>query len=544
MRRFFYCKLPIALLGLLFLGASGGEISPQFAVAQKYADWAQAVLARQDYEKALVFLERARDYVSSSSDLSYMLALTRRQCGKSADSVLHAALLALETDNWNNFKNTDALFLSAQMYVRLRQYDAALAALAECAENAETSLLRLSALHGAAVTEAPPGRASVEFRRRMLEALQKHPFNGEFSRMALLWAARQPATEADAELVSIALKGDNPAYLSAPFLGDEEAARHALRVWYAEQKAVIPESLPALLNYGVIGEEHGLNALFGGQRIDAAHIRAVFGLLRSDAAREDFRSRINRFTGTIYEDYDDDGYVEAHALYQNGILQSFTADVSQNGHTDIEIDGEAGLPVRARLGFFPIGQRDGFEPVASAFTEIVPEKHTVIYSAYPAVAKIAAQSGGLTFYFRPSDFYIKPVDFEDLGGPFGLPFPKLNADAGGRYGRADGSVPGRLPLSEAALWDAAYRVEAAGKNFDGGLLVIALNDGLILSAKEYVNGVLACEDFFTQGRLRERRIDMDLDGKLETKIQFGRQVFPFPVDYLEWDSQSLNEGGD
>ena len=551
MRRFFYCKLTAALLGLLLLSASGGEISPQFAVAQKYADWAQAVLARGEYEKALVFLEKAQDYAGSSSDLSFMLALTRHQCGKSADSVLNAALTALETDNWNNYKKPDALFLSAKMYVRLRRYDAALFALAGCPETAETTLLRLSALRGAAITTEPAGTASLSgaartgftsgaagaasaaFRRGMEEALRKYPVNGEFSRMALSWAARHPANEADAELVNIALKGDNPAYLSAPFIGDEAVARQDLRVWYAEQKTVIPEALPALLNFGVIDETHGMDALFSEQRIDAAYIRSVFGLLRTDAAREDFRSRLHRFSGAIYEDYDDDGYVEAHAVYKNGILQSFTADTSQNGHADIEVDAEAGLPVRARLGFFPAGQHDGFEPVAPVFTEQEKEKHIVIYSAYPNVAKITDQGGVLTFYFRPRDFYIKPVDFEDLGGPFGLPFPRLSAVTGSRTGGGSG-IPNSLPLSEAALWQAAFRVEAPAKNFADGSLVIELDDGRILSAKEYVNGTLASEDFFTHGRLRERRIDMDLDGKLETRIPFPSHIFPAPVDYLIW----------
>jgi hypothetical protein len=555
--RIFCGKLSVALLGLLFLGASGGEVSPQFAVAQKYADWAQAVLARGEYEKALVFLEKARDYANSSSDLSYMLAVSRNQCGKSADSVLNAALVALETGNWNQYKHTDALFLSAQMNVRLRRYKTALDALAGCEESAETALLRLSALRGAAITAETAGTAASGFRRLMLEALRKYPFNGEISRMALLWAARHPENEADAEIVRIALKVGAPAYLSVPFMGDEEAARHALRVWYAAQHDAVPEALPALLNYGVIDEEHGLDALFGwqigGQSINAAHLRAVFALLRTDAAREDFRSRINRFSGTIYEDYDDDGYVEARAFYKNGILQSFTADTLQNGLTDIEVDAEAGVPVRARLIFFPAGQRDGFGQIAAAFTEQEPEKYEVTFAAYPMVVKVAGPDGGLggrqagrlTFYFRQSDFYIKPVDFEDMGGHFGLPFPRLlsspyrggsigGGSIGGGLGDTSAGVSGRLPLSEAALWQAAFRVEAPAKNFDGGTLVIDLDGGLILSAKEYVNGVLAGEDFFTHGRLRERRIDMDLDGKLETKIPFDRLEFPFPIDYLTW----------
>ncbi|MDR2521869.1 MAG: hypothetical protein LBC72_04870 [Spirochaetaceae bacterium] len=490
------------------------EWGRQVEAARLYAQWARGELAGggAGQERLLAFLERAQDYADCSSDLSYMLALAREALGKSARSVALAAGRAVAAERWEFWNAEDGLFLRAKMEARLRLYDDALRSLSLCAENEERALLRLSVLLQASRTD---GRYLAEFRRRLDAALARYPFEAGIARIAFKWASAAAEDTAGAgdtagaedsadAVVEVLLKrlpaleerdGDL-AFIAAPFLANVEASRALLAGYYARNNGVVPSAaLPALLHFGVVDEDAALAALFGGDVLDVADVRRVWGLLRTDAAREGFRRLTAAFSGELTGDFDGDGYIEARARFLDGLPVSFSLDDSQDNDADglVVLLFEAGVPVRARAPF-----RGEGEGAAGEFT--------VRYRQYPEVAEVAAPAG-VVFRFPPGGFFFKPVVFGELGGAFGLAVP-LPASRASRL------------LSERVLWANASEVERTGENFAGSVVRLQLAAGSVTGAREFLDGVLVCEDFYAGGSLRERRIDMDLDGVLETRLFF------------------------
>lgn len=524
------------------------DFDEEASAAEKYAQWAERAIANDDWQRARLFLERAKDFSGELSDLSYLLALTLSQTGASAFLTLEAAQTALETARWYRRTPEEARILAAEAQVRLRNYAAALRTLESCAENAQTALLRLRALRGAA--HSGRGEASRRnnalFKSELRQSCGRYHNDPAFARMAFMWAAKVAPDEADGnfentdfieELLrlvpSLSEKDNDIAYLAAPFYRDEDEARRLLMRWYAPLNDNIPQtSIPVLLNYGVINEEKALDCLSREYQLKANVIREVYTHFRTDEARGRFNNFINHYTGVITEDYDDDEYNEALAVYHNGIMQIFTFDDAQDGIADMTITMEAGKPVNIWQPYYP----PGYGNLPARFFEPLTEREKLIvsYSEYPAVEEIRA--AGAVFRFRPNSFFHKPVEFEQFAPPFGLPFPLVQNEYIQNKYIQNNYIQNELAvmLSMRSLWSAAYEVELEGRNFEGATLYIELNSGVILSSREELNGKKVSEDFFRNGRLYDRFIDMDLDGKRETRLRFGGIYFDTPEDYVQF----------
>ncbi|MDR2433742.1 MAG: hypothetical protein LBD47_04155, partial [Treponema sp.] len=74
-----------------------GDTPGEPAMAERWADWAERAIAAGRWREAEAALERARDFASVSSDLSYLLALVLRHGNRPQAAVLEAARRAIET---------------------------------------------------------------------------------------------------------------------------------------------------------------------------------------------------------------------------------------------------------------------------------------------------------------------------------------------------------------------------------------------------------------------------------------------------------------
>jgi hypothetical protein len=77
-------------------------------------------------------------------------------------------------------------------------------------------------------------------------------------------------------------------------------------------------------------------------------------------------------------------------------------------------------------------------------------------------------------------------------------------------------------LTEQLLLSYAYRIERPGRDFAGSVERIECKNGVVSSAKEYLGGRLVSETVYENGIPAFARIDLDLDGRMETIRRFRR----------------------
>jgi tetratricopeptide (TPR) repeat protein len=236
------------------------------AIAERYVEWAENALREKRYAQAESFLLRAADYADVSSDLSYLLAVVKKELSAPVHELLTAARLALATDRWTLYSRRDAVYIASEALIRLGLYNEALNALFELGEDeyaAELRLLALSRLPGAA-----------DFDTALLAALERYPYNPAFPRILFRRAAgRSVPTDRERALVDTALKR-LPALLkldgeliryAAPFMADRDEARRLLASWF-ESGGTGREpriaALPLCLDSGIIGEDEAISELF------------------------------------------------------------------------------------------------------------------------------------------------------------------------------------------------------------------------------------------------------------------------------------------
>jgi hypothetical protein len=522
------------LLAVLPLYAQEGvAVTGEAAVAARYADWAQAAFRGKDFlqaeagggatggvtaasredalTRAEAFLERAADYAPFSSDLSYLLALTRRELSRPAHKTLTAARLALATDRWTLYSREDALFFAAETLIRLCRYEEALDTIFALPEGERTAELRLLAL------EHLP--SDTEFETAMESALERYPRSPRFPRILFRREARHPFPgEGERALINTALErlpallasdGDLIRY-AAPFIADRDEARRLLAAWRATgaRGKLRQEALPVCLETGLIDERTALDELFapsgggetgeidGSGEIDRDVLLAVWDLLRTDDARAAMSERLAAFSGTITTDANWDGVIDSRSEYRAGVLVSYALDADQDGVDEMAAafgsDEAPGWPVSAELVY----------PNGTAFGGA--ERISVIWEKYPALRE--AVIGDTRWFFRPMEADYPALSFKTAGAGILLADPNPRAAA----------------FTRGMMAAYAYRIERPGRNFPGGIEAFECGGGVIHSAKEYVDGRLAAETFYEGGVPVSQRIDLDLDGRMETVRRFSR----------------------
>jgi hypothetical protein len=535
--------LPVLFLHVLFLilppgGAAGeegtGSAAPpdgrsgDAAAAGLYARWAERAIEEGRWAGALQALERGADYADVSSDISYLLALTRFHEKAPGGAVLEALRRALETGRWSRYTPGEARLLEAEILVTMRRYAAALEVLNRGPDNADRARLRLLALRFLPDPEA--------FRRETAAAFDRFPRDPRLPRIFLDYCRN--GTEApegnEQALMDLILRRlpllleEDPelAWMAAPFITDLDQARRLVAA-YRAVRVPAPASIPAGLELGLIGEEEALEELFGDppeEGIDRDLILSVFALLRNGEGRDRFRRRLFRYSGIVSADYDRDGHAEARTWYREGVILRHTLDADQDGLPDRDIAFDGGAPVRGR------------EPADSG-TEM-----TVYWERYPAVQRVEA--GGAGYLPRPGDFFYRPLGFTELcggGGEPGLSFPEDDA--------------ARLVMRTVVM--SSLRIMRPGAEFPGAMEIIDLDRGVPLRAVEILGGRTVSAAEFAAGRPLVQRLDLDLDGRMETVRHFrgaepggGEADFFFDrekdiaLSESDWDGDGIFETGE
>jgi tetratricopeptide (TPR) repeat protein len=543
--------LPFACFTILFIAAPALTAQENVSVretgeeiiAARYLDWALTAVREGRFSQAEAFLTRAADYASVSSDLSYLFAVVKKELGMPRRDVLTAARLALETDRWSFYSRQDARYLEAELLISMRRYAEALDALSILGENERAAELRLTAMRRL------PNNAA--FYAAMEDAFKRYPYQPAFPRILFNRELKNAAPDdRQRALIDTALKR-LPALLkldaglirfAAPFISDVDEARRLLSAWRvtalsdsgqsgkSAARAALLESLPVSLDIGLLDEETAINELFDHGGLSSGHLESaaldrgilfsVWGLLRSDSARDLMRDNLLSFSGVITGDENGDGVADSRAGYVSGVPVSYSRDADQDGVNELSIMFDGGWPLSAEFAYVD-GAESGVDRVS------------LVWDVYPALRE--AVFGGARYFFRPMEFNYSAARFETLGGTGGILLPDADAPNGG--------------FSRRAALSYAYLIERAGRDFPGSIERIECNAGVILISREYVDGVLCAETNYENGMPVLQRIDLDLDGRLETTRRFrpaGDAALSSEIEVIEtiesdWDGDGFVE---
>jgi hypothetical protein len=574
-RKFFMARFFLPVLVLVFfaprLWSQAAGINDDIlhskgdpAAAERYRDWAERAIAENRWGEALTALERASDFASVSSDLSYLLALARSHAGKSRGAVLEALERARQANRWGRYTVFQALERTAEQYIGLRNYSGALAALSTVPESADADVLRLRALKGLAAESPETGPvlpALIEFRRRMLQTMDRYPRDSRPLRILFEYARKKTPDESDQLLMEIALRRlpflleEDPdlSWMASPFIRDIEEARRLTAAYRAgglgpgqENFRPDPASIPAALNLGLIDDSQAAEELFGPAErgeafaLDRDLIAAVHGLLRAEAGRDLFTQKLLAFSGLITFDEDGDGIPESRSLYSEGILREYRLDSDQDGLAGLVISCNAGgEPLEADQVMPPDGETDRGRFPAPPIEDSDRSRALVFWERYPSVLRV--ELGETTFIPRPGEFQFAPVRFSALGGSgrlAGLPFPLREFS--------------RLNLR--TLISFSHTVRRPSAEFEGAVEHIDLDRDLPLRAVEILNGRTVSETEFENGAPLRQRLDLDLDGRMETRRRFRRlkNNGQNPLEYRkvlefsesDWDGDGIYEAAE
>jgi hypothetical protein len=530
------------------------ETTGDAAAAERYLAWAKTAVEENRWAQAEEALERAADYSAVLSDLSYLLALVRSHQNRPKGAVLEAVRRALEADRWKAYTPDAARLLETETLIAIRAFPEALQSLAPVRASADEAVLRLLALKG--LPDLP------EFHRVMARSLEQYPRDPRPIRILFEYAASRLPDETGRELIALALRRlpivleADPAlaYLAIPFIRDTEEARRLVAAYRAVHRP-LPASIPAALKLGLIDETRAVDELFqtgpagpplpGEEepRVDKALLLSVLSLLRSQEGREYFTRNLSAFSGVIIEDYDMDGYIESAARYQRGTLLGYSYDADQDGLAELEVSFAEGVPVKAEAVVLP----DRPSPVPAAALPVSPlpaypvqdadrSRAFLTWERYPAVLEVTLEE--VRYILRPLELFFAPVRLTALAGT----------------GPSTFLYPEREPvsrISKRSLVSFSLSVERPGRNFAGALERVELDHGIPRRASEIVEGRIAGITEFTLGQPRIQRIDLDLDGRMETVRRFRGSPSPpgDPLDYQEilessesdWDGDGIFE---
>jgi hypothetical protein len=261
------------------------------------------------------------------------------------------------------------------------------------------------------------------------------------------------------------------------------------------------ESLPISLDLGLIDDGRAVEELFeSGDApgiLDKDSLRRVWSLLRGPEGRDLFHRRLLEFSGLIVTDADGDGLGEEWVSYSSGRVLEYRRDADQDRQDDLRVGFSAdGLPLWAEEG----GIR-------------------VDWEQYPSV--LQAELGGTRYIPAPQTLFYAPLRLVPLTG---------EAPAGG-FSPGPGPLhpeeaAGRPRLTERVLLSSALRLVRPSAEFPGGLEYVELDRGLPLRAEEILEGKTVSVTEFVLGQPRLQRLDLDLDGRLETIRRFREGTDP------------------
>lgn len=492
------------------------------AIAEKYLEWAEEAIAEDRWHQAQAALERAVDFADSSSDIYFLLALARSHENESRRLVLQSLQRAIGIGQWRYYTEAQARLLEVDQLIALRQYSSALNALTVyktiAGETADGALLRLAALKGLVISGGPRPLSvtlpfQAEFRRRMLETIDRYPRDPRPLRILFDYALRCEPDQDDITLVDIVLRrlpflleaDPELAWMAASFIGDVGEARRLVAAYRAGSLrprsngfTPNPASLVPALNLGLLEDNDAADELFAEPVLERELIINVGNLLRDEEGRNYFAQKLHSYSGAITENENSDDYPESRAVYRQGSLQEYYYDGDQDGITDLYIAFNAGVPHQAELTALPLR---GIGRVQVLIT----------WERYPFIQRVVF--GTETYLPSPGGFPFVPVNFEELGasGSYaGLLFPRRS--------------PGSQEINRRMLASNAVSVRRPSAEFEGGIEQIFFDKGVPARVEVSLNNAIVSVTEYEDGHPVIRRVDMDLDGRMETIQRFDQGV--------------------
>jgi hypothetical protein len=538
------------LLALWLLTALNALFAAEFAagdaaVAERYEDWAIAAISGGRWTEAEAALERASDFANVSSDLSYLLALVRSHKNRPRGAVLDAARQGIETNRWNRYSAVHARLLEAEALLDLRAFTKTLQTLSQVSASdaerygADIVCLRLRALLG--LKDIPA------FLSAATTALEEYYRNPGPARILLRYAAKKAIPEAlELDLIETILKrlpllleeAPDLAYLAAPFVQDAGEARRLVAAYRASGGAD-PEAIPVAINLGIIDDDTAVKELFHLKTQNKDLILDVWKLLRGPGGRKNFRRNLSNFSGVIQEDADSDGFFEATTKYGGGVIEEYAYDTDQDGIFEWRIFWSAGVPVWAGIAVPPEKWADTPQEGAGLPHEDADSSRaSIVWERYPAV--LSASLRELTYRFSTGKFTFSPFLITEIPESGGLPYPERE--------------PRGARLTERTLASFAVSLERPSREFSGAIERIALELGVPKRAVEYIGDKMVSVTEFLRGRPVVQRIDLDLDGRMETVRRFsarievldperGYNIIPESSEN-DWDGDGVYETGE
>ena len=392
-------------------------------------------------------------------------------------------------------------------------------------------MLRLLALRGMAVGIGEgysPAQALIQFRNLTLNVMESFPRDPRPLSIFFQYATNRfpdpsalPAS--DMNILDLTLRrlpflietDPELIWMAAPFMSDIDEARRFVGSYRAGGISHIqnrdfrphPGSIPVALNLGLLGDFEAIEEMFSGSRgfnyplpanitgdgnpvLKKEILNNVYRLLRSEEGRHFFTQKLLSFSGTIYSDDDNDGFVDSLVKFNSGIILSFQLDRNQSNIFDLQILMDDGSPSSAMAAM--IGQ--------NVFSHITWER-------YPYVRRAVIETE--TFQFGPADFHYAPITFIELGGSnilAGILFP----------------VPAYqyIDITQRSLLSFSSSLSRPSSEIERAVETIYLNRGVILQVVEYLNNRQVSVTEFERGLPVIQYIDLDLDGRMETIRRF------------------------
>jgi hypothetical protein len=381
----------------------------------------------------------------------------------------------------------------------------------------------------------------------MASALDQYSRDSRPLRIFLRYATDRIPEGNERDLVSTILKrlpllldeAPDLAYLALPFIRDTEEARRLISSYRAEGGNE-SEAIPAALGLGVIDETMAIDELFQQSVQDKNLLLSVWKLLRSAGGQAQFRRNLAGFSGVIQEDMDGDGYPESWTRYRNGIIEEYNYDANQDGLFEWRLFWSAGVPIRGEIAVAlepPAGQaaREGV-PVPPGGSVAFEEgavglplrdsdrtKAQILWERYTALLKAGLET--ITYLFNPWEFSFTPLRFAEFpgAGTDSIVYPERD--------HLEARLTKRTLVSFAAM------AERPSREFQGAVERITLARGIPQRTAEYLEGRMISVTEFILGRPTVQRIDLDLDGRMETVRRFRREAGPpGPGEGYLWDS--------
>ncbi len=532
-------RLPVSLaLGLLSLAllvplaaqdSGGGEQTGDAAVVERYTSWALKAMQEGRLAEAEAALERSGDFSDLSSDVSYLLALVRFRSGRPIGAVLESLARARAVDRWVRYGRDASALLEAQALIAVRDFGAALNALSGIRAGNERTYLRLRALVGSG--------SGYDFRRELRTALDAYPQDTRLPRLFFDYSQGRLPDAVDRDILDVLLKrlpvlieiDPDLSYAAAPFMKDAEEARRVVAA-YRAGGGNKPEALPILISLGLVSDLTAAEELFALKVLDLKTIRSLWALLRDDSARTAFARLAADFTGIIEEDADRDGRPEGRTSYVQGRLAAAGFDLDQDNLPELEMSFLGDLPVQGTssvMDDLPRTTTAAGADAPGAFARPVSSLERlsgrIQWDRYPYVSQV--EIGTTRFFPIPRAFAFAPVRL--------VPLLVGNASPSVLYPQLDSLIP---KLTERSLVSFSSALERPGTLAPGSVERLQLLKGVLFRSAETVQGRTIAVLEFHQGMPVLQRLDLDMDGRMETLKRFRpRQGIALDQDPLGYE---------